>query len=116
MRDHAPPRLWTAPPFSPRPINIICIMANPDEFLNALFLVHKIGLTNNRIASPLNDVVRAHARACGIDEESLLRKWRAKTEESLSPMADATPDPTATPLLTEVAQAVGEQGKKKNAE
>jgi hypothetical protein len=97
-------------------MDIICTMANPEEFLNALFLVHKIGLTNNRIASPLNDVVRAHARACGIDEESLLRKWRAKTEKSLSPMADATPDPSATPLLTEVAQAVAAQGRKKSSE
>lgn len=97
-------------------MDIIRIMANPDEFLDALFMVHKIGLTNNRIASPLNDVVRAHARACGIDEESLLRKWVAKTEASLSPMADATLDPTAAPLLTEVAQAAAARGRKKSSE
>ncbi len=30
-------------------------------------------------------------------------------------MADATPDPAATPLLTEVAQAVAAQGRKKSA-
>jgi hypothetical protein len=84
-------------------------MANSDEFLDALFLVHKIGLTHNRIASALNDVVRAHARACGVDEESLLRKWKAKTEESLSPTADATLDPNATPLLTEAAQGAAAQ-------
>jgi hypothetical protein len=87
-------------------------MPNPDEFLSALFQVHKIGLTNNRIASPLNDVVRAHARACGIDEEALLRKWRAKTTESLSPIADATPDPTVTSLLTEASQVIAQDRKK----
>ena len=97
-------------------MDIIRIMATTDEFLNALFLVHKIGLTSNRIASALNEVVRAHARACRLDKKSLLRKWEAKTGASLSPMADATPDPTAAPLLTEIAQAGGAQGRKRSSE